>query len=154
MKFSIPVAVLGTLVVLAALAIGGKAWRDAGMRTAADGHRVPAASAEDLRAVAAVQRRWADAMRLAESTSRIALPPVVADLQAQRRALDELTLGACMRAAVDAGLARQMDETIALYLAFMALDDGRSRAEALMERQGAADQAGATFETAKRACLP
>jgi hypothetical protein len=63
---------------------------------------------------------WGDADKLASSTSRIALSPQVANLQAIKRKVDALKPPPCMELAHIA-LVSLMDKTINGYLGFMAM---------------------------------
>lgn len=62
--------------------------------------------------------RWEDAVRVAESTSRISLSTPVATLQSIRRETQELTVPPCMDEAKST-LVKSMDLTIEGFLTFM-----------------------------------
>lgn len=70
------------------------------------------------KAVDAAYARWIDAVKVAESTSRIALSAPVTTLQSIRRETQELTVAPCMDAAKSA-LLRSMDTTIEGFFSFM-----------------------------------
>lgn len=66
-----------------------------------------------------VLSEWSDAEKLANSSPRISLAPVVSQLQAIRRKMDGITPGSCV-ASVHDNFRSSMDESIAGFLAFMA----------------------------------
>lgn len=79
-------------------------------------------AAEYLAEVDALNDRWEDAVTLAGSTSRIALGPVVADLQAIQREAEAMTVPACATV-LHQRLTEPMDEIINGFLFFMQSGD-------------------------------
>jgi formylglycine-generating enzyme required for sulfatase activity len=70
----------------------------------------------------AIEKRWEDGLKVAESTSRIALSGPVMNLQSIRRDLDSLQASECMLQARDE-LGRAMDSSIQQMLLFMSSGD-------------------------------
>jgi hypothetical protein len=81
----------------------------------ADEKAIGEAARRDLEAV---EREWTDTIKLASSTSRIALAPIVKDLQEQARTIAELELSACLEPARPF-LAENRNEVVAGFLSFM-----------------------------------
>ena len=69
----------------------------------------------------AVEQKWEDGLKLASSTSRIALSTPVANLQAIRREVDTIPLGECLKPA-STKLRKHMDTIIEGFLSFMGDD--------------------------------
>ena len=68
--------------------------------------------------LAPILSEWSDAEKLANSSPRIALPPVVSQLQSIRRKMNNLTPGSCVET-VHTNFIGSMDESIAGFLSFM-----------------------------------
>lgn len=73
---------------------------------------------KSIKAVDAAYAKWIDAVKVAESTGRIALSTPVATLQSIRRETQELIVAPCMDAAKTA-LLSSMDLTIEGFFTFM-----------------------------------
>lgn len=84
----------------------------------------------------ALSQRWLDAYSLAGSTPRIALPPVISDMQGIRREMAALPLPPCLSRAKPFRLAA-MDRQLAGMTSFLAMDSADSgnleRASTLVE---------------------
>ena len=106
---------------------------------------------EDLASLARVDARWRDAEELAARTARMSLPPVVADLQAQRRELEALALGPCATSAA-LHLKAEMDETIGLYLAFLSGGVEYLQSSMVENRAEAAARLRRNFEAVRATC--
>lgn len=130
MKITNPLVVLGVLGILVA---GAALWRghqvrerDAAIATAELAARqqlaAKAAAAAKEKAeegrLRDFDRRWLDLSRLAASTARIALPPIVQEMQTQRRELEAMKIGGC-RADAHAALVMAVGAEVDMYLAFM-----------------------------------
>lgn len=153
MRLTNPIVVLGAVAMVSAAVIGYQAWQDSTKRTTVDGQRVAAATAAQMQVAERIEKRWNDTTQLASATARIALPAVVADMQAQRRELDEADVGECLKPATTM-LALGMDETIALYFAFMGEGTEEQRQMAMAEHAGAIDGATDEYQKRKRICAP
>ena len=70
----------------------------------------------------AVEQRWEDALKLAHSTSRIALSNQVATLQSIRRDVKSIPVGKCLEPA-GRKLSEHMDAMIDGFLLFMGNDE-------------------------------
>ena len=97
------------------------------------------------------ERRWADAVQLASSTSRIALAPVIGDMQAQRRDIDATPMPPCLTNAV-AHFKSSMDQTLASFFAFMQEDNKLVRDALASEHAQLAADAMARYRTVKSSC--
>lgn len=137
-------------LVIAAVVIGTGVWlyekRDA----------VRGSSPESVAALDAVEKRWLDSMRLADLTPRMALPSVVADMQAQRRELDGDAYGNCLHEAVE-NLQAAMDAAIARTFAFLDTSSVGAGEEIRMEATigmytEAYDSLWEQYRTARQAC--
>lgn len=89
---------------------------------------------ESNNAIDDVFARWTDAIKVADSTSRVSLSGPVSTLQAIRRDTQGITVAPCMDAA-KASLLASMDHTIEGFLAFMTnqLNLGKEMARAPLE---------------------
>lgn len=89
---------------------------------------------ESNKAIDNAYTRWTDAIKVADSTSRVSLSSPVATLQAIRRDTQTITVAPCMDAA-KASLLSSMDFTIEGFLAFMTnhLNIGKELARPMLE---------------------
>lgn len=89
---------------------------------------------ESNQAIDDAYTRWTDAIKVADSTSRVSLSGPVSTLQAIRRDTQGITVAPCMDAA-KASLLASMDHTIEGFLAFMSnqLNLGKEMARAPLE---------------------
>lgn len=127
--------------------------RLAAERKAVEGRQIEAKKRQDalqvsLRAVDDLLARWVDAMRVAGSTSRVALATPVGVLQSIKREAEQLTVPPCL----DGGkteLVKAMEASVEGYLIFM-----RNEAQLGNElAKGYFDQAGASMDAFKNARL-
>ena len=72
----------------------------------------------------ALSRRWLDAYTLAGSTPRIALPPVIANMQALRREMEALALPQCLAQAKRFRIAA-MDRQLSEFTNFLSMSDAQ-----------------------------
>lgn len=73
---------------------------------------------EDKRKIDVIKQRWNDSRRLANSTSRIALAPIIKDMQAEKRELESLTVTHCLTPAKEK-LLEAMDLNEKSFVAFL-----------------------------------
>jgi hypothetical protein len=106
--------------------VGLFAWRAYADRVAkVQDAEVAARNATDLAKLRGDVDRWQDAVKVAASTSRIALPGPVATLQSIRRETASLSLEGCPSRAREK-LIEHMDRTIDSMLAFMRNNESES----------------------------
>jgi hypothetical protein len=111
------VHIIAILLVLTAGGIGFKQYEK--WQTAQRLERARADREQDDKRLATFAVRWADAVKLAASTGRIALAQPVGNMQAIKRELEGVALASdCMRAARDRK-AEAMGLTINAFLSFM-----------------------------------
>lgn len=135
------VFIAGVVVVVGGFLTWREFDRSAGERGGADPMptveaappKPPKATEADLAALAAIERRWNDTMQVASRTSRIALPPIVTDLQAQRREAEGADFGECLDR-LKPPLVKRMGLEIDDYLDFMQSRSGFREETALRER--------------------
>ncbi len=101
-------------------------------------------------ALDATVRKWVDAVRVADTTGRIALAGPVSTMQAIRREAASISVPACLIPARTL-LVRAMDATVNGYLAFMSNESGMGRENSRGEFR-AADIALAAYREARAAC--
>lgn len=92
----------------------------------------------------ALSRRWLDAYTLAGSTPRIALPPVIANMQAIRREMEAIALPQCLAQAKRFRIAA-MDRQLAEFTAFLSMTETQA---GNLERASALVQSAATVANA------
>lgn len=118
-------------IVLAAVCLAGIVLIAFALRGAMTGHPLtvsgllgngcPAQVKDYRKQIAPILNEWGDATALAAKSSRIAIAPQVANLQAIKRKMDAIEPASCVSAAHTA-LVTSMTEEISGFLSFMAQD--------------------------------